>query len=165
MKRIIVGLKLNFAPSNTGSGPIMWFAPAVQVSAAEGLARLIAALGPEYEQGSGQVIFDGNGSAIVSLNATDRGVEIARNFWDVKSIQFDERNNTFLMPTIDTTGPVSSTVSPAIPVPTVGVSLPGAGAPLGVPPMMTTTEATSEPNWLLWGGLIAVGVYLMKGNR
>lgn len=173
MKRIIVGLNLNYAPSTTGPGPVLWYAPAVQVSAAEGLAQLIAALGPEYEQGSGKIILDANGSAIVSLNVTDRGVEIARNLWVVKSIQFDERNNTFLLP--DMTGPVFSTVSPAIPiptvggstipVPTVGVSLPGAGAPLGVPPTMATTDAPSEPNWLLWGGLIAVGVYLMKGSR
>ena len=173
MRRIIVGLKLNFAPSTTGPGPVLWYAPAVQVSAAEGLARLIAALGPEYEQGSGQIILDANGSAIVSLNVTDRGVEIVRNFSDVKSIQFDERNNTFLLP--DMTGQVFSTVSPAIPiptvggstipVPTVGVSLPGAGAPLGVPPTMATTDATSETNWLLWGGLIAIGFYFMKGTR
>lgn len=177
MRRIIVGLKLNFAPPTTGPGPIMWFAPSVQVSAAEGLARLIAALGPEYEQGSGQVIWDmsrENGQAIVRLSVTDRGLEIVRNFWDVSSVQMDELYSVSL-PTIDTTGPVSSMVSPAIPVPTVGgstipvptvrVSPPGAGAPLGVPPTMTTTEATSQPNWLLWGGLIAVGVYLMKGNR
>lgn len=167
MRRIVVVLNLNFAPSTTGPGPVLWYAPAVQVSAAEGLARLIAALGPEYEQGSGQVIWDmsrENGQAIVRLSVTDRGLEIVRNFWDVSSVQMDELYSVSL-PTIDTTGPVSSTVLPAIPVPTVGVSLPGAGAPLGVPPMMTTTEATSEPNWLLWGGLIAVGVYLMKGNR
>lgn len=167
MRRIIVGLKLNFAPSTTGPGPIMWFAPSVQVSAAEGLARLIAALGPEYEQGSGQVIWDmsrENGQAIVRLSVTDRGLEIVRNFWDVSSVQLDELYSVSL-PTIDTTGPVSSMVSPAIPVPTVGVSLPGAGAPLGVPPTMATTEAASQPNWLLWGGLIALGVYLMKGNR
>lgn len=177
MKRIIVGLKLNFAPSTTGPGPIMWFAPSVQVSAAEGLARLIATLGPEYEQGSGQVIWDmsrENGQAIVRLSVTDRGLEIVRNFWDVSSVQMDELYSVSL-PTIDTTGPVSSMVSPAIPVPTVGgstipvptvgVSPPGAGASLGVPPTMATTEQASEPNWLLWGGLIAVGVYLMKGNR
>lgn len=177
MNRIIVGLKLNFAPSTTGPGPVLWYAPAVQVSAAEGLARLIAALGPEYEQGSGQVIWDmsrENGQAIVKLTVTDRGLEIVRNFWDVKSVQMDELYSISL-PTIDTTGPVFSTVSPAIPiptvggstipVPTVGVSLPGAGAPLGVSPTRATTEATSEPNWLLWGGLIAVGVYLMKGSR
>lgn len=145
----------------------MWGAPAVQVSAAEGLARLIAALGPEYEQGSGQVIWDmsrENGQAIVRLSVTNRGLEIVRNFWDVKSVQLDELYSVSL-PTIDTTGPVYSTVSPTIPVPTVGVSLPGAGAALGVPPTMATTDAGEVPNWLLWGGLIAIGFYLMKGAR
>ena len=177
MKRIIVGLKLNFAPSTTGPGPVMWSVPAVQVSAAEGLARLIAALGPEYEQGSGQVIWDmsrENGQAIVRLSVTDRGLEIVRNFWDVKSVQLDELYSISL-PTIDTTAPVYSTVSPTIPiptvggstipVPTVGVSLPGAGAALGVPPTMATTDAGDVPNWLLWGGLIAIGFYFMKGSR
>ena len=173
MKRIIATLKLNFAPSTTGPGPLLWSSPAVQVSAAEGLARLIAALGPEYVQGSGEILTT-TGYAIVRLTVTDRGVEIVRNFWDVKSVQMDELYSVSL-PTIDTTAPVYSTVSPTIPiptvggstipVPTVGVSLPGAGAALGVPPTMATTDAGEVPNWLLWGGLIAVGVYLMKGSR
>ena len=141
----------------------MWGAPAVQVSAAEGLARLIAALGPEYEQGSGQVLWDMSretGQAIVRLNVTDRGLEIVRNFWDVKSVQLDT-----LSIAVSPEDPDPRAGGSPIPVPTVGVSLPGAGAALGVPPTMATTDASEVPNWLLWGGLIAVGVYLMKGNR
>jgi hypothetical protein len=165
MKRIIATLKLNFAPSTTGPGPLLWSSPAVQVSAEEGLARLIAALGPEYVQGSGEILTN-TGFAIVRLTVTDRGVEIVRNFWDVKSVQSDTLASTFVQPDM-TNAPVYSTspVQTAIPVPTVGVSLPGAGAALGVPPTMATTDAGEVPNWLLWGGLIAVGVYLMKGSR
>jgi hypothetical protein len=165
MKRIIATLKLNFAPSTTGPGPLLWSSPAVQVSAAEGLARLIAALGPEYVQGSGEILTN-TGFAIVRLTVTDRGVEIVRNFWDVKSVQSDTLASTFVQPDM-TNAPVYSTspVQTAIPVPTVGVSLPGAGAPLGVPPTMATTDAGEVPNWLLWGGLIAIGFYLMKGTR
>jgi hypothetical protein len=165
MKRIIATLKLNFAPSTTGPGPLLWSSPAVQVSAAEGLARLIAALGPEYVQGSGEILTN-TGFAIVRLTVTDRGVEIVRNFWDVKSVQSDTLASTFVQPDM-TNAPVYSTspVQTAIPVPTVGVSLPGAGAALGVPPTMATTDAGEVPNWLLWGGLIAIGFYLMKGTR
>lgn len=180
MKRIIVALKLNFGPATDNNSP--FWGPAVLVSAQTALERLIAALGPEYEQGSGQVIWDmseENGQAIVRLSVTDRGLQIVRNYWDVASVQIDELLSMALpivSPTVPTTGTPTATPTatqpayvtvPAItttPIsPAVGVSLPGTIAPM-IAAAPTGTAQAATPDWVIWAGGLALIALVMKGK-